>query len=448
MSALLDVIRKLTDEELDQALRLASGGYFPTGRDEQIPPAGDWFVWLILAGRGFGKTRTGAEWVADQAMQQAGTRWAVVAPTYSDARDTCVEGESGLIAVLRRRGITAPGLVWNRSLGEVVLPNGSRIKLFSADEPDRLRGPQHHGAWCDELAAWRYPETWDQLQFGLRLGDDPRTVVTTTPRPVPLVRQLLDRRNAGVKVTVGSTFDNAENLAPAALAELRARYEGTRLGRQELYAELLDDVDGALWTRAVIEAGRVQTPPHATDWRPDPRTEQPRSDMARIVVAVDPSGGSTEGHDEQGIVVVGKGADGHLYVLADLSCRLTPDGWGSRAVDAYRNWSCDRLVWEANYGGEMVEQVVRTAARNQRIEVATKKVTASRGKRLRAEPVAALYEQGRVHHVGGFPELEDQMCSWTPDSSSSPDRLDALVWAVTELALEPEARRLSFRGAA
>ena len=343
-----------------------------------------------------------------------GSRIAVVAPTYADARDTCIEGDSGLRRVLPSSCIEA----WNRSLGEMILTNGTRYKLFSADEPERLRGPQHHRAWADELGAWRYPETWDQLLFGLRLGDDPRVVVTTTPKPTPLIRSLI--KNGRSVLTRGSTFDNAENLAPAALAQLREKYEGTRLGRQELEAELLDDVPGALWTRAMVDGSRVRKMP----------------ELRRVVVAVDPSGtkGGEDAGDDIGIVVAGLGIDGKGYVLSDKSCNLSPDGWGKRAVSAYHEFKADRIVAERNFGGAMVEHVIRTVDRT----ASYKEVTASRGKVARAEPVAALYEQGRVHHVGAFAALEDQMCALTSDGyvgEGSPDRVDALVWALTELMI-------------
>jgi len=391
-------------------VNLARQRWLALSRPNQWTPDGTWYVWLILAGRGWGKTRTGAEDMAHYAMTHDDSRIGIVAPTAAAVRDVCVEGESGLLGI-----IPAPLVrTWNRSLGEMVLTNGSSFKLFSADEPDRLRGYQFHRAWCDELAAWRYPDAWDQLLFGLRLGDHPRVVITTTPRPVLLVRQLLQRD--GVVVTRGSTFENAANLAPAALAQLRERYAGTRIGRQELEAEILDDVPGALWQRDRIDELRTKVHP----------------DLARVVVAIDPSGGSDEGHDEQGIIVAGKGVDGHAYILDDASCRMSPDGWGRRAVNAYHMRNADRIVAEANFGGQMVAHVVKTVDPL----VAYKEVHASRGKRTRAEPVAALYEQGRVHHVGSFPELEDQLCTWTPDSfDGSPDRLDALVWALTELML-------------
>lgn len=379
-------------------------------RENQIPPEGDWLTWLIMSGRGWGKTRTGAEWIAHHAITQDRTRWAVVAPTFADARDTCAEGESGLINILNRYKALAN---WNRSIGEILLTNGSRIKLFSAEEPDRLRGPQHHGAWCDELAAWIRPEAYDQLQFGLRLGERPQTVITTTPKPVPLLKNLLKRDNA--IITRGSTYENRANLASTALAELEARYGNTRLGRQELQGELLEDMEGALWTRAWIEDKRLET----KDMPP----------LYRIVVAIDPAVTSNEDSDETGIVVAGATSEGHFYVLEDATLKATPDGWGRRAVQAFNDWSADKIIAETNNGGDMIIATIQQVDRL----VPVKKVVASRGKQLRAEPISALYEQGRVHHVGMFSKLEDQMVTWTPESKQSPDRLDALVWALTEL---------------
>lgn len=399
-------------------------------RPSQTPPEGDWLTWLILAGRGFGKTRTGAEWLAEQAWRHPGTRWAIVAATFADARDTCVEGESGLLHALG-------GEVgnWNRSIGELTLKNGSKVKLFSADEPDRLRGPQHHGAWCDELASWRYPEAWDQLQFGLRLVDgdmQPRTVVTTTPRPTKLVRSLVDRDST--HMTTGSTFENEANLAPGALIELRLRYEGTRLGRQELEAELLTDNPDASWQREWIDGARVD---------PDPKW---LAGLVRVVVGVDPAVTSGEDSDDTGIVTSGITGGGeclecgpieapHLFVLGDATCHLSPEGWGRMAVGELDRFSGDRVVGEVNNGGDLVESVIRAVDR----DVPYAKVTASRGKVIRAEPIAALYEQGRVHHVGRFDELEDQMCGWS-QGLASPDRLDAAVWSMTELVKPGVAR--------
>lgn len=380
-------------------------------RPEQLPPSDpDWNVWLYLAGRGAGKTRTAAEWLAYEAIRQPETRWAIVAPTYGDARDTCAEGESGVINILRRYKMLAD---YNRSIGEILLTNGSRIKLFSADQPDRFRGPQHHGAWCDELAAYRYTDAWNQLQFGLRLGEHPRIVVTTTPRPVKLIKELTGRIDGSVVVTRGSTFDNAKNLAASALADLKQRYEGTRLGRQELYGEIVDDVDGALWNRDSIEAARVQELPP----------------LARVVVAIDPAVTSGEDSDQTGIVVAGISPDGHYYVMEDLTMRGSPDAWARVAVDAYHRHKADRIVGETNNGGDMIELLLRQVDPN----IAYRKVVATRGKLIRAEPVAALYEQGRAHHVGMFADLEDQLCNWTPAEGSSPDRMDAMVWALHEL---------------
>lgn len=381
-------------------------------RPSQMTPPGDWRTWLILAGRGWGKTLAGAEDVKHYGMTRPNSRIAIVARTFADARDTCVEGESGLLSCLPDDAI----LTWNRSLGELILNNGTRYKLFSADEPNRLRGPQHHRAWSDEPASWgmgtkdtQWPPAWDMLQFGLRLGDDPKNVATTTPRPIKLIRHLLNDERT--YVTRGSTSENADNLAPAFLDQIVARYAGTRLGRQELDAELLDDVPGALWTYAMLE-----------DRRPAP-------DLARVVVAIDPAVTSGEDSDESGIVVAGLGVDGRGYVLADRSCRLSPDGWARRAVAAFDDLAADLVVAEVNNGGDMVESTIKTVRKT----LPYKKIHASRGKQTRAQPVAALYEQGRVSHVEVFPELEEQLTTWTPESGTSPDRLDALVWALTEL---------------
>lgn len=382
-------------------------------RPKQVPPPGDWRVWLVLAGRGFGKTRTGAEWVRAQ-VAAGRRRIALVAPTAADARDVMIEGESGIMAV-------CPS--WDRPLYEpskrrVTWPNGAIATAYSADEPDRLRGPQHDGAWADELAAWRYAEAWDQLLFGLRLGTDPRAVVTTTPKPVNVIRELVTAPTTAI--TRGSTYENRGNLASAFLEQIVAKYEGTRLGRQELNAELLDDVPGALWQRSQIDALRVRSCP----------------DLVRVVVAVDPATTSGEKADQTGIVVVGVATNGHAYVVADRTCRLSPDGWAREAVAAYDEYRADRLVAEVNNGGELVEATIRTVSRR----ISYKAVHASRGKRVRAEPVAALYEQGKIHHVGALTDLEDQMCAFVPDvTSESPDRVDALVWALTELMLGPAA---------
>ena len=372
----------------------------------------------MLAGRGFGKTRTGAELVRRRIGMRLARHVALVAPTAADARDVMVEGESGLLA-------TAPP--WDRpdyepSKRRLTWPDGAIATTYSADEPERLRGPQHDFAWCDELAAWRYPEAWDMLMFGLRLGDDPRAVVTTTPRPTKLIKALV--ADPKVVVTRGSTWDNQDHLAPGFLDQIVRRYQGTRLGRQELDAEILEDTPGALWTHAMIDAGRVSNTPELT----------------RVVVAIDPAVSSDEHADETGIVVAGKDAAGHCYVLADLSGRYAPTEWARVAIAAYRTHAADRIVAEVNNGGDMVEATVRIVDPG----VAFAAVRAARGKVARAEPVAALYEQGRVHHLGALPRLEDQMCGFAQDfdralAGYSPDRVDALVWALSELLVEPRA---------
>ncbi|WP_292519251.1 terminase family protein [Mesorhizobium sp.] len=422
------VLASLTDDECESLIH----DWRFLARPNQIAPDGEWQNWLVLAGRGFGKTRCGAEWAREQ-VKAGASRLGLIAPTASDARDVMVEGESGILAVCWAGDKTIGGDPLGRpsyepSKRRLTWANGAIATLFSAEEPERLRGPQHDVLWCDELAAWKYlRETWDMAMFGLRLGDRPRTCITTTPKPLPLIKEIA--KDARTVITKGSTFDNAGNLAPTFLQAIRDKYEGTRLGRQELNAEILDDLPGALWTRDEIDKHRVSAFP----------------DLRRVVVAVDPSGtkGQSDDGDEIGIVVAGKGIDGRAYVLADRTCKLSPDGWGRRAVDAYYGrWSqtpdkvkADRIVAERNFGGAMVEHVIKTIEPT----VPYKEVTASRGKVARAEPVAALYEQGRVSHVGSMPELEDQMCLIAPEGyvgEGSPDRADALVWALTELMLD------------
>lgn len=417
----MEQLSQLSDEDLAEWVRLQQKAkdlerydWERTARPEQVPPDDYlWLIWLYLAGRGAGKTRSGAEWLKKMALKYPNTRWAIVAPTFSDVRDTMIEGESGLLSVTPLELIKT----YNRSTAEIVLTNGSRIKGYSADQPERLRGPQFHGAWVDELAAWRYPEAWDQLMFGLRLGTNPQTVITTTPKPTKLIRDLISRES-GVMVTRGNTFDNAANLAPSALAELKARYEGTRLGRQELYAELLTDTPGALWTIDLLDETRVKVAP----------------DPVRICVAVDPSGGHEEENDEQGIFAVSRGTDGDIYGLEDRSCKLTPDGWARRAIQLYIDIKADILIGEKNYGGEMVEHTIRTVANDMGVKVNFQLRTASRGKSIRAEPISALFEQHKGHLVGTFNELEEELTTWTQDSGWSPNRLDAFVWAATEVA--------------
>lgn len=375
-------------------------------RTEQRRPDGAWRTWLILAGRGWGKTRTGAETVRQWARENPAARIALVARTAGDVRDVIVEGESGILAVCAEHERPT----WEPSRRRLTWPNGAQATTYSADVPDQLRGPQHHYAWADELAAWQYPDAWTQLLFGLRLGDDPRVVVTTTPRPTPIIRELV--ASPTTHVTRGRTHDNAANLAPQFLDAIVRQYEGTRLGRQELDGEILDDTPGALWKREMIRAVRVAPP------------------LRRVVVGVDPAVSATAQSDETGIVVAALGEDDRYYVLDDRSGRYSPDQWASRVVAAYREHRADRVVAEVNQGGNLVTATLRTVDRA--LPITT--VHARRGKALRAEPVAALYEQGRVSHVGALHTLEDQMCSWDPTGDDrSPDRVDALVYALSAL---------------
>lgn len=388
-------------------------------RGKQRFPQGDWYVWLILSGRGFGKTRTGAEWIRHRAESGKFRRFALIGQTVADVRDVMIEGESGLLA------ISPP---WCRpryepSKRRLTWPNGAIASTFSGDEPDQLRGPQFDSAWADEPAKWQYPdEAWSNLEMGLRLGENPQAVATTTPRPIKLIRDLI--ADPQTVITRGHTDENRANLSERFVDRVIRRYEGTRLGRQELAGEILEDNPGALWKRERIEALRVRAAP----------------ELRRIVVAIDPQVAdptqkeSEERSAETGIVVAGitGGSDPHGYVLADRSVYDSPAGWGAAAVGAYLEFLADRIVAEVNNGGAMVEFVIRTVAKDRRLHVPYKQVHASRGKQIRAEPVSSLYEQGKVHHVGVYPELEDQLCNWEP-GAKSPDRLDALVWCLTEL---------------
>ena len=366
-----------------------------------------------MAGRGWGKTRTGAEWVREQVKSFPLVN--LIGATVDDARDIMIEGDSGILAICP--GDERPLYVSHKRRLE--WPNGARSLIFTADEPERLRGKQHQKLWCDELASWRYTESWDQAMFGLRLGSAPQAMITTTPKPIKVLRDLI--ADPGTAITRGSTYDNRQNLASSFFAKIISKYEGTRLGRQELNAEVLDDMPGALWKRSDIDAARVNTAP----------------DLARVVVAIDPAVSTNEGSDETGLIVAGKGLDGRFYVLADGSGKYTPDGWGREAVALYGRYSADRIIGEVNNGGDLIESNLRNISSN----VSYKAVRASRGKATRAEPIAALYEQGKVSHVGCLPVLEDQCCIFTSDYDRvkmkySPDRLDALVWALHELAIE------------
>lgn len=400
------------------------------GRPKQFAPDGEWSTWLILAGRGFGKTRCGSEWIRSIVCGKTPLapgkvrRVALVGETAADCRDVMVEGDSGILSVHPKdfRPHYEP------SKRRVTWPNGATATLFNAVEPDQLRGPQHDAAWSDELAKWAYAqETWDNLQFGLRLGDDPRQIVTTTPRPIKALKDIVaDPRTI---VTRGSMNENRANLAPSFIAKIEARYAGTRLGRQEIDAEILDDAPDALWKRSDIDAKRIAKGSKLPD-------------MQRVIVAIDPAAsfggsGDSEGGAETGIVVAGLGVDGRGYVLADITCAMDPHGWASRAIAAYDEFDGDAVVAERNQGGDMVEAVIRSVRPNAPVLT----VHASRGKVTRAEPIAALYAQGRVSHVGSFPQLEDQMVAFTPfginpgdrGKTTTGDRVDALVWALTNL---------------
>ncbi|HQT62556.1 terminase large subunit domain-containing protein [Acidiphilium sp.] len=383
-------------------------------RTDQIAPLGQWATWIALAGRGWGKTEAGAQWIR-QRVKDGAKSIALIAETQKDLEEVMVERLVSChppdeAPVVRFKPVR---LRW---------PNGAVALGYNGTEPNQLRGPQFDTAWVDELAKYRYAaEAWDMLQFTMRRGNDPRVFVTTTPRPIKTIRDILN--DPTTRITRGSTFDNATNLPAQFLDRLRAKYEGTRLGRQELNAEILDDVPGALWQRNNILFAPT------------------KPDMRRVVVAIDPATTSGEDSDETGIVVAAKGVDGRGYVLADLTCRESPNEWARIAVQAFHDYKADRIVAETNQGGEMVEATIRTVASR----VPFTGIHAKRGKVLRAEPVAALYEQQRVSHVGSFYALEDQMCAFTPDfdpksAGYSPDRVDALVYALTELLVEQENR--------
>ncbi len=407
----------------------------------QTPPRGDWTTWLILGGRGAGKTRAGAEWVraavgggvdgpgdANARREPRARAVALVAETYADAREVMIEGPSGIRAVAAP--LDRPD--YEASRRRLVWPNGAVAYAFSAEDPDGIRGYQFDAAWSDELCKWRYPEaTWSNLQLALRLGERPRQIATTTPRPMALLKRLMAAQTTAL--TRATTYDNRDNLSDAFFTEIAALFEGSALGRQELMGEVIDETPGALWTWSMIEAARIAVAPP----------------LSRVVVAVDPPATAAPGADECGLVAAGLGEAGETrvgYVLADWSAGgLSPRQWAERTVAAYHEFEADRIVVEVNQGGDMARAVIA------QIDPAApvSGVYATRGKRLRAEPVAALYEQGRVRHVGAFPALEDQMTSYAgPGANSgarSPDRLDALVWALSELMLKPAAPRPGVR---
>lgn len=399
-------------------------------RPQQMAPAGDWNTWFINAGRGFGKTRAGVEWVRGL-VKKGYKRIAAIAATNSDIERVMINGESGFLSRCWEGDKTDKGVpmgkpVWSPTKRLLTWENGAYVQFFSAEEPERLRGPQFEAAWCDELAAWNKDrDTWDMLQFCLRLGKHPQVCVTTTPKPTKLVRDIM--KNPNTVVTYGSTFDNSANLAATYLQSVKDMYDGTRLGRQELYAEVLDEASGALWTRELLSKCEVEVD--------DPLAFS--ETLARVVVSVDPAVSSNAESDMTGIVVAGMDINGVCYILHDATERYTPEGWAAKAIELYHLYGADRIVAERNQGGEMVRYTFKTIDET----IPIKLVHASRGKFARAEPVSSLYERGRVKHVRGLDLLEDQMVQWEPlGSIGSPDRLDAMVWAVTELALKGISR--------
>jgi phage terminase large subunit-like protein len=428
---------------------------YPHAREVQRPPEGDWSTWWLRGGRGAGKTRAGSEWLKEQGRHLPGSRGALVGPTLEDVRLTMVEGDSGVLSVLPPSVLRGGSVEdsWNRGPCELYLANGTRWKGFTSEKPGRLRGPQHHYAWGDEPAEWddaavdplttTKGTTMSNLEFGLRLGQDPRLLLTGTPKTVLLIRRLLwrdgDRDKGpapGVVIGRSSTYDNLANLAPVFRERVLESYEGTTLGMQELEAEYLDETPGALWKREQLQRDRVK--------------DKDPADLARIAVGVDPSGGA----GEQGIVVVGRDSERHGYILDDRSDRRTPEGWGRAAVLAWHDWQADSIVVETNFGGDMAKSTLQVAASALLDEGAIDrmpyiKVThSSRGKQVRAEPVAAASEQGRIHLVGMHARLEDQLVGWVPgESDYSPDRLDAMVFAAVELGLAAFAGRATFSGA-
>ncbi len=378
-------------------------------REKQLLPKGDWFVWMLMCGRGFGKTRTGAETIRIWKDQVPIIH--IVGETAADARDVMIEGESGILA------ISPPDdrPLYEPSKRRITWKNGTIANIFSADDPDQLRGPHCYKAWADELAKWRYPDAWDQLVLGAQLGESPQIVVTTTPRPTDIIRNLIEEEDTSL--TVGTTFENKANLSKKFIEKIVKKYEGTRLGKQELLAKILEDIEGSLWKMKLIEDNRVKKAPV----------------MKRIIVAIDPAMSAKKTSNETGIAVCGLGVDDKGYVLDDISGIYTPNGWAKKAIDAYHDFEGDRVIGEVNNGGDIIENTLRMLD----VSIPYKSVWATRGKLTRAEPIHALYEQGRIKHVGIHEGLETQMTTWDAAAGDkSPDRVDALVWGFTELMLE------------
>lgn len=413
-------LMSLTDEEKAALLR----NWWFMGRSEQLLPAGDdWAFWLYLAGRGAGKTRTGGE-LARELIKRGYKRLGFIAPTAADVRNVMVEGESGVLAVCHGEDVDYSGKkmgkpIYSPAVRRITWENGAQAELYSADEPERLRGPQHEFIWADELCAWRYPETWDLAMFGLRLGTHPRAFISTTPKPKKLILELLKDKNT--VTTRGSTYDNRSNLADQFFKQVVTKFEGTRLGQQELEGIVLEEAEGALWNRELLDKTRKKQIPTSTDFY-----------FVRIVVAVDPATTANKDSDETGIVVAGLGNDGHGYVLADYSGRYSPDQWAKKVQTAYKTWQADRVIAEKNQGGDMVRHTIHSVDNSLNVYL----VHARRGKATRAEPISAFFEQDRAHIVGSIPSLEDELCVWEPLSGDeSPNHLDAMVWAMTDLML-------------
>jgi len=401
----IKAIESLSIEEID-ALAYDWEGIW--ARDKQILPPGDWFVWLILAGRGWGKTKTGSETMRIWKNQVPIIH--LVGETAADARDVMIEGESGILATSPKNDRP----LYEPSKRRITWENGAIANVFSAEDPDQLRGPHCWKAWADELAKWRYPDAWDQLVLGAQLGDNPQIVVTTTPRPTNIIKELIEEKDT--YLTTGTTFENKANLSEKFIENIVKRYKGTRLGNQELLAHILSDIEGALWNMKLIEENRVKKAPI----------------MKRVVVAIDPAVSSKKTSDETGIIVAGLGVDDKGYVLNDVSGIYTPNGWAKKAINAYYDIEGDKVIGEINNGGDLIENTLRTLD----VSIPYKSVWASRGKLTRAEPIHALYEQGRIKHVGNFEGLETQMTTWDAAAGEkSPDRVDALVWAFTELMI-------------
>jgi len=403
-----EAINKLTQEEAEDALY----DWEVRARPKQLPPKGNWFGWLLRSGRGFGKTRAGAEWIIDR-VRKGFKRIALIGQTKADVRDTMIEiGDSSILKISRPTFMPK----YEPSKRRLTWPNGAIAISYSGDEPDQLMGPQHDTVWIDELAKFQYPQkTWDNMEFGLRIGLNPQVMITATPRPIPIIKDLI--ADPDIRDVRGNSYENIDNLSERYINRIIKKYEGTRLGRQEIYGHILADNPDALWTRKVIEDNRRNKAP----------------ELIRIAVAIDPQATDNIMSSETGIIVGGISEDKQGWILADVTIKGSPDTWGNEAVTAYHKFAADLIIGEINNGGDMVEHVIRSIDS----KVSYKSVRASRGKYVRAEPVSALYEQGRIHHIGTFIALEDQLAEWVP-GDKSPDRLDALVWLITELMLGEE----------